>query len=264
MKDLTKHRHFKFEHYLHFLYTNPGLPGFPFYIYSMALPVFFEENITNTKLLTLSEETSKHVVQVLRMKNGESLQLTDGNGNISTAKIVDDHKKKCTVSIIDQQFTPQKEQKISIAIGLVKNSSRLEWFLEKATEIGVTEIIPLVTDRTEKQNFRHDRMQQILIAAMIQSQQAWLPKLHAPITFEKVLTSSYEQKLIAHCEENRKQNITDFRLSTSVQILIGPEGDFTPHEIGLALQHNYTPVTLGNTRLRTETAGVVAATILCI
>ena len=240
------------------------MPGFTFYIYTMALPVFFEKNFKNNNLLTLTEETSKHVVQVLRMKNGESLQLTDGKGNIGTAKIVDDHKKKCTVSIIEHRLVPQKQQKVSIAIGLVKNNSRFEWFLEKATEIGVTEIIPLVTDRTEKQNFRHDRMQQILVAAMIQSQQAWLPVLHHPTTFENVLNTSYEQKLIAHCEENQKQSIAHFRLATSVQILIGPEGDFSTEEIALAMENNYTQVTLGHTRLRTETAGVVAVTILCI
>ena len=231
----------------------------------MDLPIFFLENYINTDILTLNEDTSKHVVQVLRMKPLEKLQLTDGAGNLLTAEVMDDHKKKCTVRVIQKQFITKKKAEISIGMALLKNAGRFEWFLEKATEIGVTEIIPLLTDRTEKQHFKFDRTRQILISAMMQSKQVWLPMLHSPTDVSKVIsTSNYETKLIAHCEEEQKAVVTDFRKKESIQILIGPEGDFSKEEITTAKEQFFVPVTLGDTRLRTETAGIVAATILCI
>lgn len=231
----------------------------------MDLPIFFLETFSSHDIVTLNEETSKHAVQVLRMKPSERLQFTDGAGNLLTAEILDDHKKKCTVKIVERKAVQKKQREVSIAISLLKNTSRFEWFLEKATEIGVTEIIPLLCERTEKQHFRSDRMKQILISAMMQSKQVWLPVLHPPTDFSKVITSSaYQNKLIAHCEEKAKQSIKDFWGGDSIQVLIGPEGDFSNGEISLALQSNYTPVSLGDTRLRTETAGVVAATVLCV
>lgn len=230
----------------------------------MELPIFFID-IVSDNIITLQEETSKHIVQVLRMKQGEQLQLTDGAGSLLTAEIVDDHKKKCTVNVIEKIFIPKKERQVSIAISLLKNTTRLEWFLEKVTEIGVTEIIPLLCSRTEKQHFRFDRMKQILISAMMQSKQVWLPQLHQPTGFKNVCSaSSYTTKLIAHCEENEKASLIDSKQSPSIQILIGPEGDFTKDEISFAIENGYAPVSLGNTRLRTETAGMVAATLLCV
>ena len=213
----------------------------------------------------LDEDTSRHVVQVLRMKPKETLQLTNGAGTLLTAEIVEDHKKKCTVAVTDIVHFPKKKQIVSVAISLLKNASRFEWFLEKATEIGVSEIMPMLCERTEKQHFRYDRMQQILISAMMQSKQVWLPVLHPPRPFsEAVISSLCETKLVAHCLEENKLSIADFRHSSSVQVLIGPEGDFSKEEISFALHHSYKPVSLGNTRLRAETAGVVAATVLCV
>ncbi|MEO7529875.1 MAG: RsmE family RNA methyltransferase, partial [Sediminibacterium sp.] len=151
----------------------------------------------------------------------------------------------------------------SIAISLLKNASRLEWFLEKATEIGATEIQPLLCERTEHSRFRFERMNGILIAAMLQSQQAWLPILHEPGDFADIIAKSfYQQKIIAHCEEDTKQLIKHLPASNETQILIGPEGDFSPAEIRLALENKYLPISLGETRLRTETAGIVAVTLL--
>jgi 16S rRNA (uracil1498-N3)-methyltransferase len=231
----------------------------------MDLPIFFLEDYTRGDFLTLNEDISKHIVQVLRMKPSEKLQLTDGVGNLVTAQIIDAHKKKCTVKIIEKQFIQKKSAEISVAMALLKNAGRFEWFLEKATEIGVTEIIPLLTDRTEKQHFRFERMRQILISAMIQSKQVWLPRLHDPTQLSKVTeTAFYKKKLIAHCQEEQKASLNDYRHLESVQILIGPEGDFTKEEIQSALKNNYLPVSLGETRLRTETAGIVAATILSL
>jgi 16S rRNA (uracil1498-N3)-methyltransferase len=233
----------------------------------MELPIFFLDTLSSENFLTLNEDTSRHVVQVLRKKPLEKLQLTDGAGNLLTAEILDDHKKKCTVKIIQRQSVPQKPQEVCVAISLLKNANRFEWFLEKATEIGVTEVIPLLCERTEKQHFRLERMKQILISAMMQSKQAWLPFLHEPTDVTKVISSSatsFDTKLVAHCLEENKSSIAEFRKVKSVQVLIGPEGDFTKEEIAAALQNQYYAVTLGNTRLRTETAGVVAATVLCI
>ncbi len=231
----------------------------------MSLPFFYEQNISSpSSHFTLSEETSKHCIQVLRMKAGSLLQLTDGKGNLYTASIVGEDKKKTVVLIDSQTIVPPPSKKISIAISLLKNASRFEWFLEKATEIGVTEIQPLISQRTEHTRFRNDRMQGIVIAAMLQSQQAWLPVLHEPVSFTDCINNAHwQQKLVAHCEEgNTKQLIKNIPSSFETQILIGPEGDFTPEEIKLALDNHYLPVSLGNTRLRTETAGIVAATLL--
>jgi len=234
----------------------------------MALPFFFSEEINERSTqFVLNEETSKHVVQVLRMQAGEQLKLTDGKGNIFLTEIIDDHKKKCTVRLLSSTHQPSPVRKISIAISLIKNTNRFEWFLEKATEIGVAEIIPLICERTEKNSFKSERMKSILISAMLQSQQCWLPVLHEPTKFEKVVHSvTQQQKFIAHCIEDAKRNLLDVNNESlfSKIILIGPEGDFTRTEIELALQQQFIAVMLGETRLRTETAGMVAAGLLCI
>ena len=239
----------------------------------MNLPFFYIGSFDTTiNSIVLAEDTSRHIVQVLRMNVGEKLNLTDGKGNLITAEITEAHKKHCNVKIIDSRFTPHVSRKISIAISLLKNTNRFEWFLEKATEIGVSEIIPLICERTEKEKFRYERMQGICISAMLQSQQVWLPVLHEPVEFNSVIKSSTsEQKFIAHCDEGTKSKLINqltlpagrqVNKSTSSLILIGPEGDFTGEEINLALENSFIPVTLGDTRLRTETAGVVSAVLL--
>lgn len=230
----------------------------------MALPFFYEPGIAATPgHFTLSEESSRHCIQVLRMKAGEQLQLTDGKGLLYTATIISEDKKKTVVMLALPEQVPNPEKKISIAISLLKNASRFEWFLEKATEIGVGVIQPLICSRTEHTRFRHDRMNGILIAAMLQSQQAWLPVLMEPVLFKVAIQQAgYQQQLIAHCEAGTKQLIKALPPSNETQILIGPEGDFTPEEIQLALVQQYIPVSLGETRLRAETAGMVAATLL--
>ena len=229
----------------------------------MSLPYFFAADLSTEEQIVLPEETSKHCIQVLRMQQGEQLMLTDGKGKLLHATILNADRKHCVVKVESEKFVEENKRKISIALSLVKNTSRFEWFLEKATEIGVTEIIPLICKRTEKQYFRKDRMEQIVVSAMLQSQQAWLPTLQEPLTFEKVVTNnSYTTKLIAHCEEDKKQALSDIKKIENTLLLIGPEGDFTQEEIELAIQQKFNPVTLGSTRLRTETAGVVAAALL--
>lgn len=230
----------------------------------MSLPFFFEPDLTSISAhYILSEETSKHCIQVLRMKKGEKLQLTDGKGLLCTACIASEDKKKAVVTIEKTETIPAPSKKVGIAISLLKNASRFEWFLEKATEIGVTHIQPLICTRTEHTRFKTERMQSILISAMLQSQQVWLPEMPEPVRFEQYITQkNASQKLIAHCEAHEKRAISDLAHSGDTLILIGPEGDFTSAEIELALSKDYIPVTLGNTRLRTETAGLVAAVLL--
>lgn len=216
-------------------------------------------------MISLPEDASKHIVQVLRMKVSEKLELTNGAGSVLTAEIIDAHKRNCTVRVVAENSISRSERQVCIAISLLKNASRFEWFLEKATELGVAEIIPLLCARTEKQHFRYDRMKQIVVSAMLQSKQAWLPVLREPTSFSEVIPhSSYTTKLIAHCVDEDKHSITEAWNKSSVQILIGAEGDFTKEEIMLAMQDNYIPVSIGKTRLRSETAGVVAAAVLCL
>jgi len=230
----------------------------------MALPYFYMETIDGSeRLITLAEDTSRHIVQVLRMEEGNKLQLTDGKGNLYTAEISQVNKKSASVKILSGDYDPNPSHQITIAISLLKNASRFEWFLEKAAEIGIYEIIPLICDRTEKQHFRLDRMKSILVSAMLQSQQSWLTKLSEPVLLSTRLSGfDHALKLIGHCEETNKRFIKDFNKDSDTLILIGPEGDFSPEEIDRALQNNFLPVTLGNTRLRTETAGIVAAVLL--
>ncbi len=232
----------------------------------MSLPFFYINSLDNTATsFVLNEDTSRHVVQVLRMQLGEQLLLTDGKGHVITAMISDDHKKRCVVQQLSASFIPPAEKKITIAISLLKNAARFEWFLEKATEIGVTEIIPLLCARTAKEHFRTERMNGILVSAMLQSKQAWLPLLHEPVAISRYFQQSASnqdqiRKFIAHCEEDAiKTSLTSVSQKSTSVILIGPEGDFTQEEINHAIVQGYTPVSLGDTRLRTETAGIVAA-----
>lgn len=229
-----------------------------------SLPYFFEPQLTNQPgLIHLNAETSKHCIQVLRMQIGHKIQLTNGKGLLATAQIVEADKKNTTVNIEEVLTIPAPEKKISIAAALLKNTSRYEWFLEKATEFGVTEIIPLLTKRTENQKFKEERFRGILVAAMLQSKQSWLPNFSQPLPFQELIDgSSYPQKLIAHCLPSQKKNLLAMGPFSHAQILIGPEGDFTPEEIQNALSNQYQAVDLGPNRLRTETAAILSAALM--
>ncbi|MCH5717046.1 RsmE family RNA methyltransferase [Niabella hibiscisoli] len=224
-----------------------------------------EENDLNSGMtITLDETNSKHAIQVLRMKVGDQMHLTDGKGHLITATIVNDHRKHCQVSVDFIEPKEKQGSEVTIAIALTKNASRFEWFLEKAAELGVSRVVPLITRRTETEKFKEERLQNILVSAMLQSQQTWLLQMSAPVDFNKFIATqehtSATNKYIAHCIETDKQSLK-YKSSSSL-ILIGPEGDFTAEEIEAALNSGYQPVTLGETRLRTETAGMVAATLL--
>ena len=231
------------------------------------LPIFYSEQLVAEKNeeIILDEDTSRHIVQVLRMKTGDGLQLTNGKGSLCTAEIINDNKKKVQVSITESANVEAPRKSICICLSLLKNANRFEWFLEKATELGITELIPLICERTERQHFRASRMKSILISAMLQSRQCWLPVLREPTMLKDVIEESYhEQKFIAHCIEETKTDLAQSlnKRTHSYIILVGPEGDFTPDEISSALQNGFIATSLGNTRLRSETAAMVAAAIL--
>jgi 16S rRNA (uracil1498-N3)-methyltransferase len=232
----------------------------------MVLPCFYlaASDPAQTQI-TLEEDVSRHLVQVLRMEAGELLQLTDGRGNLLTAQIISAHKKHTLVKLVGSVHKPADGRKISVAISLLKNTDRFEWFLEKATEIGVSEIIPFISQRTEKKQFRYERLKAVLVSALIQSQGIWLPDFQEPRSFDEVLLSSlHEQKFIAHCQGGNKSFLPDTLKGAvgSRIILVGPEGDFTAEEIDRALASRFIAVNLGETRLRSETAAVVAASLL--
>ena len=151
----------------------------------MALPYFYKDLIDPLQDIVLDEPSSKHIVQVLRMQQGEMLQLTNGKGDLFTVEISDDNRKKCIVIVRETKQVKPPGKEISIAISNIKNANRFEWFLEKATEIGVRHIIPIICERTEKTSFKADRLNNILVSAMLQSQQSWLPVLHSPVPFKK-------------------------------------------------------------------------------
>jgi 16S rRNA (uracil1498-N3)-methyltransferase len=231
---------------------------------SMSLPFFYEPAVPDTKgNFVLSAESSKHLVQVLRMRAGDQLMLTNGMGSIAKASLLSDDKKAAVVLVEETEQVAAPSRKITLAISLLKNASRLEWLLEKVTEMGITCVQPLICERTSHERFRHDRMQGILISAMLQSQQAWLPELPAPVDLKTFITQSrFTQSFIAHCEPGEKKSLQEISIGNHCAILIGPEGDFSNDEISTAIHHNWQPVSLGTTRLRTETAGIVASALL--
>lgn len=230
----------------------------------MSAPYFYEPQI-NAGLthFTLSEESSKHCAQVLRMQSGDELQITNGMGGVFEASIIDAHKKNTQIQILKETTVAASQQKIILGISILKNAVRLEWLFEKATEMGVHTIVPLTCERTIHERFKTDRMNNIIQSAMIQSQQSWLPILSAPTDFKQFLEQyNATDKYIAHCEPTEKISIKSLNPSNNVIIAIGPEGDFSPNEIDMALASNYQAIGLGPTRLRTETAGIFALSIL--
>lgn len=230
----------------------------------MAVPYFYEALlINNPSSFTLSEESSKHCVQVLRMKEGDRIDITNGIGQLFEATILHADKKRTSVQIDSTKTIAPALQKITLGISLLKNATRLEWLFEKATEMGVHTIVPLICDHTIHERFKTERMQNILQSAMIQSQQVWLPILAEPTPFDQFLANyTASQKLIAHCEPQEKTNIKKLAVKDDCILLIGPEGDFSTKEIELALSQNYEAIHLGPTRLRTETAGLFALSVL--
>lgn len=217
------------------------------------------------ELVALPEEETRHVVQVLRKKAGEEIMLVDGKGYWYRLQIVEIGKKKCIGRILE---TLQPEERRSfhlhLAVAPTKNINRFEWFLEKATEFGVDEITPLICHRSERKKLRSDRLEKILVAAMKQSLKAYLPRLNPARPFNELVTEAFDgQKFIAYLDDNVKGHLKEnYHKGQNVLILIGPEGDFSPEEVAMAKSEGFEGVSLGNSRLRTETAGIAACHIV--
>ncbi|MFT7352529.1 MAG: 16S rRNA (uracil1498-N3)-methyltransferase [Flavobacterium sp.] len=225
------------------------------------MQLFYNPQIQKTDLsFVFDKEESKHIVKVLRKNSGDILHVTNGNGYLFTTEITVASDSKCTVAIKKWEFKENTNYRLHIAIAPTKMNERLEWFLEKATEIGIHEITPIICENSERKIIKIERLQKIIESAMKQSLQVYLPKLNEPISFKQFINQeNSDSKYIAHCEETTKNSFKKaLKLNGKYSILIGPEGDFSGKEIQLALDANYYPVTLGETRLRTETAALVA------
>lgn len=209
----------------------------------------------------LDETESKHAVRVLRLANGDSIQLIDGKGNFYEARIVDAHPKKCRVEITKTvaEFG-KRNHYLHLAVAPTKNIDRFEWFLEKATEIGIDEITPVLCEHSERKVIKDERLEKVIVSAMKQSLKAYLPKLNPLTPIKDLLNSNFQgKKFIAHCYDQDKRELkNELDESTDNLVLIGPEGDFSEEEIQLALSKQFIPISLGESRLRTETAAVVA------
>jgi len=206
------------------------------------------------------KEESKHIVKVLRKKEGDKIFITNGLGFLFESEIILASEKKCEVKIAKETFQEPVAFYTHIAVAPTKMNDRLEWFLEKATEIGIHEITPIICDHSERKVYKIDRAEKIIQAAMKQSLHYYLPKINEPISLSQFVKLNFEgQKFIAHCEETDKKSFkNEIKQKEKITILIGPEGDFSTKEINLAIANQFIPVTLGNTRLRTETAALVA------
>lgn len=210
---------------------------------------------------TLDEAESKHCVRVLRLEKGGEIILVDGRGGWFKAVINDPNPKKCVVKVVNESLNfGRRNFRIHIGIAPTKNIDRTEWFLEKATEIGIDRITPLLCQHSERKEIKTDRLEKVAISAMKQSLKAYLPQLDEMTKFNDFIQQSFQgQKFIAHCDEQHRgllKNVT--KPGENYLILIGPEGDFSPEEIEMAIHAGFQPVSLGESRLRTETAGVVA------
>ncbi|HYQ56948.1 MAG TPA: 16S rRNA (uracil(1498)-N(3))-methyltransferase, partial [Draconibacterium sp.] len=226
--------------------------------------LFYVPSILGTEVV-LNETESKHAIRVLRLEADDEIELIDGKGGFYKAKITDANPKKCKLSIIGSQTEfGKKDFHLHIAIAPTKNIDRTEWFLEKCTEIGIDEITPILSDHSERKVIKPERLEKILVSAMKQSVKAYLPKLNELTKLSDLFSQATQtKKFIAHCYDGEKPHLKNVvKPGDDVLILIGPEGDFSPEEVKLALENGFEEISLGDARLRTETAGVVACHIV--
>lgn len=219
---------------------------------------FFLLDIPETETFHLPEEESKHLIRVLRYEIGGQFLLLNGLGLIVTAEVVDAHPKKCLVKVVSKEVKTRKEPGFHLAIAPTKNVDRMEWMVEKIVEIGATKLSFLNCERSERVQLKLDRLQRVAISAMKQAQHDFLLEIEELQNFTDFVAKNPSGGL-AHCMEGTKQSIN--QLKYPFRILIGPEGDFSEAELNLALKHGYEPVHLGESRLRTETAGMVACVL---
>ncbi len=227
------------------------------------MQLFYNSTIKETdKDFTFDKEESRHIVRVLRKKEEDVIYITNGKGYLFTSKIINANDKRCNISILKTDYYKNTlNYQLHIAIAPTKNNQRFEWFLEKATEIGISEITPIICEHSERKVIKKERFEKVIISAIKQSKRYYLPKINEAITFTSFVNNDFSGlKFITHCEDEEK-NLLKNKLEKreDVIILIGPEGDFSLNEISLALEKNYLAVSLGKSILRTETAGIVAA-----
>lgn len=222
--------------------------------------LFYAADI-NGQFYTLSTEESKHIIRVLRMKSGDTVFFTDGKGYIYECRISDANPKSCEVEILAKRPGDDKRAfLLQLAVAPTKNIARFEWFLEKATEIGIDTISPIICNHSERKAIKVDRLNRVITAAMKQSLKSFHPKLEEAASFPKLLTQKFEgQKFIAYIDIDVTLELSKAYIqSQNALVLIGPEGDFSPEEVELAKSHGFIPVRLGPSRLRTETAAIAA------
>lgn len=224
--------------------------------------LFYQPNINeSSKEVRFEKEESRHMVKVLRKVDGDTISITNGKGIIFEAKLTDTNSKKCTAKIITYKKQPQIPYHLHLAVAPTKLNDRYEWFLEKVTEIGVTEITPIICEHSERKVINHERYAKIIQSAMKQSLKSYLPILNEAVSFKSFVERKHSEeiKCIAHCENLTKQPLKNLlKQDTSTLILIGPEGDFSVNEIKKALSSDIESVSLGTSRLRTETAAILA------
>ncbi|MCX2719897.1 16S rRNA (uracil(1498)-N(3))-methyltransferase [Lentiprolixibacter aurantiacus] len=212
------------------------------------------------------EEESRHIVKVLRKKPGDRLQITNGKGYLFTAEILSADMKQCRATIVETKKKHQKMHQLHMVVAPTKSMDRFEWFLEKVTEIGVNEITPIICEHSERKVLKMPRLQKIVQGAMKQSLRTYLPRINEPVRFEDFIKKEHQGLMfIAHCyEEEKMELIRRVAPDKDITILIGPEGDFSEREVDLAYANGFYPVSLGDARLRTETAAIVACTTVAI
>jgi 16S rRNA (uracil1498-N3)-methyltransferase len=221
---------------------------------------YIQDALLDVETLILPEEESKHACKVLRMQNGHQLSIVNGKGDEFTAEIIEANNKHCEVKKVNFIHTPPDDFQIHIAIAPTKMNDRFEWFLEKATELGIHKITPLLCSNSERKKIKLERYEKVIVSAMKQSKRLHKPEIDDLTTVDDFI-KSHPNGLLAHCFENEKHTLSDSLKQKNRPILIGPEGDFTKLEIEKILQAGYQPITLGKSRLRTETAGIYACAI---
>lgn len=227
------------------------------------MQLFYNPNISENSIdIVFDKDESRHITKVLRMREGDTLKITNGTGSFFDAEISVVTPKQCVAKILKEEKVDPLPYHLHLAVAPTKLNDRYEWFLEKATEIGISEITPIICDHSERKVIKPERYQKIIQSALKQSLKAHLPVLNEAVSLKNFIESTSSNDgicCIAHCEENDKNSLKSvLKPNTKITILIGPEGDFSPEEIELALKSGFIPVSLGNTRLRTETAAVVA------
>ncbi len=231
------------------------------------MQLFYNPSVDSmAKQVVFGPEESRHITKVLRKREGDTVTITNGKGDLFKAKLLIASVKKCQAEIFDTTKTAPPKQYLHMAVAPTKLNDRFEWFLEKATEIGVSEITPIICERSERKAVKLERFEKVLQAAMKQSLQTYLPKLNEAISLKKFLAVERSGLLfIAHCEENERYALqSKLAKDANITILIGPEGDFSSSEITLSLDKGFLPVSLGEHRLRTETAAIVACTTVAV